>query len=365
MIGSVTVSRKLGSVLARHCAALGGLFLSCDHTLHQFVSRFAEDKDKFVVFGKSVAVSIGSLILAAAIALIFYLTRSAIHRWYNYRLRVFFGVDREHQVKFIIPSYRCVGNESGIHGSFGRDAFHEQGSDMFFKRNPDQTLRYKKAFQSPICVATDVNAYFFAIRMLGPKGLDFRFEIDEDFININRMLPRTKAIDGEAKCIICFGSDSSNYAAGYLSKIPFFNDNPETYSFVSTNSLIKNSHKRRRPSRNNDTTHLFSNESTDYAVIAKLKIDENTFFLCAGIDQAGSIVATQILLDNWKELLQETKGDNFFYLYEVNRHALRPEELYEERNVAKPIHKYVDKTVGVATTWNPFTRLARSTQLNH
>ena len=334
MIGRVLLS------VGKGIAALFAIFLACDTVLNQIAGQVVDSKRVLSLSGIPVTISLAVVLASVFISFVVYAFKEAVGLKYRADVRRFFGVDHTFEVLFVIPSYRCLGTEGVSAKGFGHDAFHDQGVDMFFKRDSEGGIILKKPFQSPICLSTDVAAYFFASRALGPEGLKFHFEIDENVVRPPRL---ALAAEYKQKCLISFGSGSSNYLAKFLEKFAFFQSDASTYSFVGTDALVRNQSGLKRPSKRNPLSYLKSDPGTDYAVVARYAEEGQVFFLCAGIDQAGSIAATQILLNQWRVLLKETHGGDFFYIYSIDRKHLRPEALYEEKVAARPIYRHSSK----------------------
>jgi hypothetical protein len=106
------------------------------------------------------------------------------------------------------------------------------------------------------------------------------------------------AIEGT---IICLGSPTSNSATKRL-----FARLPSEFNLSFTTKTLTSwlhEHEYR------------SNEKFDYGVLMRCTLNEKIYFVCAGIDEHGSIALSKLLMMNWKEL---PKVD-FVQLYKVSK----------------------------------------------
>jgi len=132
---------------------------------------------------------------------------------------------------------------------------------------------------------------------------------------------------------ISFGSPSSSSLAEWLYARKPLLDQSDLFHFVGTDKLV--------PNRVPPAGGFESTKTTDYAVLARLTKDTNTFFICAGIDEEGTVAAVQELFVNWKEMSRNTHNRDFFQIYLVDKETkqMEPHTLRLEKNSTEEYYK--------------------------
>lgn len=101
--------------------------------------------------------------------------------------------------------------------------------------------------------------------------------------------------------VICLGSPTSNRISGLV-----INRLPSNMRPVFTTKTLT------IPGLN----EYRSCDDIDYAVLIKKKVNDNTYFICAGIDEHGSITVSKLLMNDWKNL---PSASDFIKVYKVNK----------------------------------------------
>lgn len=107
-----------------------------------------------------------------------------------------------------------------------------------------------------------------------------------DLTNRRLIVVRDDIMPSEAGPLVCFGSPRSNFQSEAF--LPAF------IKFADAKSLTVTINSTPMP--------YFSDNERDYGIVARNKVGDRWAFICAGIDEEGTIAAGYYLLEQWKSL---------------------------------------------------------------
>ncbi|MDR4468314.1 MAG: hypothetical protein MRJ68_08445 [Nitrospira sp.] len=105
-----------------------------------------------------------------------------------------------------------------------------------------------------------------------------------DLTSRKLLVVRDDETPSDAGPLVCFGSSRSNFQSEVF--LPSFVKFPDATSLSVTNKIAH--------------TVYSSDENKDYAIVARYKVGSRWAFVCAGIDEEGTIAAGHYLLERWK-----------------------------------------------------------------
>jgi hypothetical protein len=113
---------------------------------------------------------------------------------------------------------------------------------------------------------------------------------------------------------VCFGSSGTNAVTAWLYAQQPLSNQQDLFHFEKP-GLVSNRNTQKPVVLQADT-------KTDYAVLARLSNAGNTYFLCAGIDEEGTVCAVKNLFNNWRTLNKTIKGRDFFQVWTVDKGSM-------------------------------------------
>jgi hypothetical protein len=233
----------------------------------------------------------------------------------------FFGLGLASSVAFVLPATQP-----------GGDGNLKLSNRALEHANTPGWGSFRNAFASVLGTA-DVKAFSSITQKAKSIDITLGVQVDIDVIHLKRLEPLKSEVE-EMACMVSFGSPMSNLLTKWICEahmsdpiLPRFTDNAV---------------RMKRPSAGVEggTVLQWSAEHTDYAILARFTDSTSfkapaTFFVCAGVDQAGSLFTAHKLFDDWETLLKETSGRDFVFVYEIDRANLTNEETYGQARVSR------------------------------
>ncbi|MFM0052512.1 hypothetical protein [Caballeronia grimmiae] len=180
---------------------------------------------------------------------------------------------------------------------------------------------------SSVLGASDVKVFSQLALNARAADVELAVEIDVDLMHPKRQNP-LQAKFTESRPLVSFGSPASNVLTKWLCEQHLCD--PVLPRFVGNAIHVGDD----GPS-SASVILCWEPELLDYAILARVTDRINfkspiAFFICAGVDQAGSIYTARSLFENWSTLCKETLARDFVYLYKIERRGLANEEVYDQ-----------------------------------
>jgi hypothetical protein len=215
-------------------------------------------------------------------------------------MQSFFGLDDNSPVNIAIGSYWNIREYD--------EAAGEQNNMRYFKHDGDSKKRrlLVGAVEHPL---TDVGVASEAIQLATHITRSGSYKIN---LFGDENIPA--AIDGP---IFCLGSPTSNSTTEVM-----FARLPEEFKLSFTTKTLS--------CWVHDQPYA-STKTTDFGLLMRRTIDFKVYFVCAGIDEHGTIALSNLLLESWKKL---PRGD-FLHIYKVDKKRCRVVEKLSGKSLTR------------------------------
>ncbi|MGH8779083.1 hypothetical protein [Paraburkholderia sp.] len=259
--------------------------------------------------------------LAAIVAGIIVYLLFAEEREQRSSKRQFFGFGTTPSVTFVLPATQPGGDATVKQSNFALQHTPTPGWESF-----------RHAFGS-VLGATDVKAFSSLSKKARAIDVALDMQLDIDVVHLKRFDPLKPALTG-IECLVSFGSPASNVLTRWICNtlmkdplLPRFADNA-----VATQTTA--------PGATSPMLLQWRPDLLDYAILARLTGPAaagkpKTYFVCAGVDQAGSLYTAHTLFDDWETLRRETGDRDFVFVYEIDRAHLTNEETYGQAQTTR------------------------------
>lgn len=219
------------------------------------------------------------------------------------RFQNFFGLAADSVINVILSTYQ---NRTSY-----QDTGPPQNRERYFKEVNGQTI-YLVGAQKHLVGLETATTGILSLLELG--------KLTSHQINVVGDEEESKIVDG---AIICLGSPTSNFITKrILDNLP--KDVRITFTTGTMSCWI-------HPAPYTSTTQK------DYAVLARIIEKERVSFVCAGIDEQGTVAVARFLLGNWQKL----PTSQFVQIFECDKMSLA---------VDKRGGKHIDKKQGIWRT---------------
>jgi hypothetical protein len=229
--------------------------------------------------------------------------------------RTFFGFKEAQAVQFVLPATQPGGNPDMKISNRALEHSKEPGWESF-----------RDAFES-VLGTTDVKTFSLLAQKARAIDVDLGVRIDIDLVHPKRGNALRAKFEG-TESVVSFGSPASNVLTKWICEQ---NMNDPILPRFSENSISLGS----GAATSSATTLSWKAKMLDYAILARVTDSAIlkkpiAFFVCAGVDQAGSLFTAHKLFDDWQTLLKATDGRDFVYVYKIDRANLKNDETYEQ-----------------------------------
>lgn len=189
---------------------------------------------------------------------------------------------REREIRIVVSSYHHA------------RPFEAEVKERYYKSDADAPggKRFVRGSREDVVGLITVRSAVFAWEQ-AQKIVGFTVKLDGDS-------DAATSSDVQGKTLICLGSPGTNDVARAVYKAEGLSQS-YLYHFDGAGNLAS------------ATATLTANHDWDYATLTKLSSDGAIYFVCAGVDEEGTIAAVSYLLQEWQTLAKKV-GDKDFHL---------------------------------------------------
>ena len=231
---------------------------------------------------------------------------------YFWRLFDFFGFGEGLNLLFVLPTFRPVDIRAY------KDV--RKGDTIVRK---DKTLR-----AGPTYGHHNFDTVFRAMKRVSElRYTNLYFETDEKVMPIEDREPSGSHVD--ERTVVCLGSNSSNNLTTYLMDQYPFNEQPFFFRFDDSRGFDAVTRhtgftlRREGVVKDHPTLarELIDTANLDFAILLRHTTDFTTYFLCAGLDTAGSESNVEYLFASWPKIARWSEGRDFYSVAKVNKQS--------------------------------------------
>ena len=196
---------------------------------------------------------------------------------------------RKREIRIVVSSYRHTRPYDG------------EVKERYYKPDADapEGKRFVRGSREAVVGLITVRSAVFAWEQ-AQKLVGFTVTLDGDS-------DAAASSDVQGKTLICLGSPGTNDVARAVYKAQGLNQS-HLYHFDDRGNLVCA-----------NAATLTADHDWDYATLTKLSRDGAIYFVCAGVDEEGTIAAVSYLLQEWQSLANRVGDKDFHLTFKVEK----------------------------------------------